>query len=256
MSENSREDEELKKALQRIYQNIDIPDSSKSWAIVQKRLNKRKRLMKRLNILKVSSAIIVCSLMINLVFMISLPEVHSQVSGLFKRVSHNLIEIFLHQQEKPSDDKAKTPPPPDDFANNNGSIDDITEVSLEEAKIKASFQLLIPTYIPEEFKLETVRLFSNSNKINNVHIKYSNSNGDIISVLQQKFEGVTTDVKATMAIGSGNYKEVIIGNNTAILMIADKGNPIIEWFTEDYILLRISGKVSENELVDIANSLK
>lgn len=256
MSNKPYQDDELKTALQRIYQNIEVPDSSKSWSIVQRRLNKRYRFKKRMQNLKISVFIVICSLILNSALMMTLPTAHSQISGLVKKVADNFIEFFHKETKDPSSDKAKTPPPPDESMESNGNSGSVLETSLEEARARAPFKLLVPTYIPKKFELDTVRIFYNAEEITNVHIKYANANGELISILQHQIEGESSHIKAVMAIGSGDYKDVLINGNQAILMIANKGNSILEWLTGEHVLIRISGNLTESELNKIATSFE
>ncbi len=258
MSNNKSHREELiKEVIQRIYDEIEVPDSTASWKVIEKRLKRRKRVKRSMRMLQLSSVIIICAFMMNLLWMAVLPTAHSQISELFKKMNDNFTEIFHKDTKQPSIDKARTTVPPDD--SNDGSADNnsIKDVSFEYAKDRTSFRLKEPTYIPKGYEVEVVRAFESSGVISNVQMKYSNSDQEVITIMQQKVEADShTPIKSTIAVDSGTFKDVTINNSRAILLIANKGNSVIEWVEEGEIIIRISGALTETEIIKIASSLQ
>jgi len=253
-----KQDEELKQALQCIYDNIEIPNSTNSFLKVQARLHRRKRRMKWISRAKISVAILIGSFVVGLLLDTTPSTAYSQISSLFKVIQREVIEIFHESPSNQNRDMTKPSPPMDvDETVNRGSGQMII-VPLEEAKAMASFRLLIPSYVPESFQLETVRLFDTEDKshYNHVLLEYANPDGELLNIIQREIEGESTGLKVEMAIDSGEHKDVFINENPAILMIPIEGNTNLEWLTKDRILIRISGKLSEPEIIRLATSLK
>lgn len=251
-----QQDEELKSALRQIYDNIEIPDSMNSWLQVQKRLEKRKRILHWKRRMKIATSIVVVSFTLNLVINMSPITAYSHISGLFKRIQQDVI-AFFHEKPDHHQSETKTPPPSDRVTFSN-SDSQMVEVTLEEAQSKVSFHLLVPTEIPEGFQMETIRLFSPNGKnyYNNVQFEYVNANNEVFNIIQQKIEGESAGIKVEMTTGSGEYKDVFINGHAAILMTPMEGNTNLEWLTDDRILVRISGRLGESEILKLGSSLK
>lgn len=246
-----KKDENVKKALQRIYNNIEIPDSTSSWLKVQEQLQKKKSRKILSRRLKLYSAIVACSFIISLFVSETTPKVHSNISFLFKRIQEKVIEIFHESPDVPNQSKAKTSSP--ELNISRGML----EVSLDEAQNMLSFPLLLSTKIPRKFELDNIRIFSSSEgEYNNVQMEYTNASGEIINILQHNVVGKTTGLKTEIDSTTGNFKDININGNKAILMSSVEGNKNLEWLTKDRILIRVSGMLSETEIIDLANSLK
>jgi hypothetical protein len=260
VSDKFQQEQELKTALQRIYKNIEIPDSTVSWIRIQAILKKRRRRKQWVRRLKISSMIVISSFILNLVFTMTVPTAYSHITGLFKKIKNDVIEFFHERpdQNNNNNSKAKTSSPNENSEKASSKSGQMIEVTIEEARTKLSFHLLLPTYVPGSFQLDSVRIFSETEEeyYNNVQLEYVNENGEVLNIIQRRIEGETPGLKAEMAIGSGEYKDVIINGNAAILMTPIEGNTNVEWLTQDRILIRISGKLAGSDIIKFASSLK
>ncbi|RXZ80528.1 hypothetical protein EBB07_18435 [Paenibacillaceae bacterium] len=256
MKEQHDQDDELRNALRKIHDRIEIPASTDSWQRVQKRLGKikRRRLWQRR--IKIGAAIAVVSFILNLTLNQSLPTAYSQIGTLLKKWKEDVVEFF-HEQQEQNEANALTVSPPD-HDNTDGGTGPMQIVTLEEAQAKVSFLLMIPSEIPKELHLDAVRIFGSKDteQYNEAQLEYVNMNGEVLNIIQRKIEGQSADLKATMSAGAGEYKDIYIHGNAGILMIPIEGNLNMEWLTEDRILVRISGKLSEADLLTLASSLK
>ncbi|WP_438349446.1 DUF4367 domain-containing protein [Paenibacillus sp. FA6] len=254
MNEHGQE-EDLKKALQRIHYNIEIPDSTTSWMKVQKRLQKKKRRRQWKQRLKISAAIVAGSFIVSILVNTTTPTAYSQLASLFKRIQSDVVVIF-HENPDQNPLGAKTVSP-DDSKNGQASGGQMIETTLEEAIQIASFQLLVPSDIPQDFQMDIVRLFrSSEGEFNNIQMEYANTNGEIINIVERAIVGKAAAIKTEMALDSGNYKDVTIQGNAAILIIENEGNVSLEWLTQDRIRILITGSISEPDILKLANSLK
>lgn len=256
MEENElKQNEELKKAMQRIHDNIEIPDSTLSWLKVQAHLNKTKRRKQWKRRWKISAAIVICSFLGSILISITTPTAYSQISSLFKRIQNQVIEFF-HEGPEPNPSESKTNHPDHHTGKNISSGNRMEEVTLEEAQAKVSFPLLLPSEVPGSFELYTVRIFSSSEgNYNHAQLEYTNVDGEIFNIIQHEIDGRTSGLKAEMAINAGEYKDVVVNGNPAILLIPVEGNANLEWLIEDRIMIRISGSLSESDIISLAKSL-
>lgn len=255
MVDEYKQDEELKKALKGIYENIEIPDSKPAWLKAQAQLNKRKRRKQWKRRMKISIAIVLCSFFGSVLFNSTTETAYSQISSLYKRIQNQVIEIFYEEPEQ-TQLGAKTSYPENNLETDMG-ISQMKEVTLDEAKTIVSFHLILPTKAPESFQLDTIRVFSSSEGIyNHVQLEYADARGDIINIIQHEIEGKTSGLKAEIAINAGEYKDVVINGNKAILMLPTEGNTNLEWLTENRIMVRISGRFSESDIINLAESLQ
>lgn len=105
--EELEQEEELKKSLQRIYNNIVIPDSKVSWINAQTRLQKRK-LWKRWK----RNFTYVAVVFVGLLVVISAMNVSGtySFSAFIKNIQERVIEFF-HEWVDHNESNAKLPTP-------------------------------------------------------------------------------------------------------------------------------------------------
>ncbi|MBU5445652.1 DUF4367 domain-containing protein [Paenibacillus sp. MSJ-34] len=255
MENEFSQNKELKKAMQRIHDNIEIPDSTPSWLKVQARLNKRKRRKQWKRRWKISGAIVVCSFLGSIVISTTTPTAYSQISSLLKRIQNQVIEFF-HEEPEPNPFESKTTDMDDLKDKNIVSGTRMDEVTLEDAQSKVSFHLLLPSTVPGSFELTSIRIFGSAEGTwNHAQFEYTNDNGEILNIIQHEIDGKTSGLKVEMPLDAGEYKDIVINGNKAILLIPIEGNANLEWLTEDRIMVRISGKLSESDIINLAKSL-
>ena len=250
MKEQNEQEKELRNALRKIYDDINIPDSTESWNSVQQRLKRRKKRLQWQRRMRIGIAVVIISFAFNLVYNMSIPTAYSHIATLIKKWQEDVVEFF-HERPSHSDRNALTSSPPGNRELSSSS--DMMHVdTLDEAQEIISFDLLTPYKIPKTFQLDAVRIFG----VNEAQLEYVNMNGEVLNIIQRKIEGEPPDLKATMSADSGEYKDVYINGVAAILMIPIEGNMNLEWLTEERILVRISGQLSEDVIVNLADSMK
>lgn len=261
--DDQEQDEVLKKALQHIYAKIEIPDSTESWERVQALLQRKKHRLKWGYRLKISSYILLGSLVLNAVLATTTPTTYSNIGALFIRIQQNMIQIFHEKPKEPDLSAAKTSPPPDypietQERATSGSMGSLMfEVTMEEAIERVPY-LLIPTEIPDRFHLNRVRIFGQHEEgpYENVHMEYLNDDGEVLHIIQHQILGETTGVVTSMNVDTGEYKGVTVNGKSAVLMVPTVGNIHMEWLTDERVLIRISGNLSESEIMSLAASLE
>ena len=111
----------------------------------------------------------------------------------------------------------------------NNSADQIEKiVTIDEAKKEVPFKLLVPKYIPDDYKLEKVKLVKAMGDYFSVNQTYTNSTGKIIQIYQST---VSENEEETISISSELSIEDIIINNLKIKSATDNKNfKTLIWF--------------------------
>lgn len=163
-----------------IHSNVEIPD----FNIIMNKFNKnlkeksnRSSISKKLALVASFTLIIILS-----TFLSSIPKVTA-----FK---FNVMKKFEELRGDTRDIKFSTNDGLDNNLNNsvsksNNSADQIEKlVTIDEAKKEVPFDLLVPKYIPDGYKLETVKLVKAMGDSFSVKQIYTNSTGKIIRINQ------------------------------------------------------------------------
>jgi len=111
----------------------------------------------------------------------------------------------------------------------NNSADQIERlVTMDEAKKEVPFELLVPKYIPDGYKLETVKLVKAMGDYFSVKQIYTNSTGKIIRIYQNT---ISENGAETISMSSDLRTEDIIINNLKIKFATDDKNfKTMLWF--------------------------
>jgi hypothetical protein len=111
----------------------------------------------------------------------------------------------------------------------NNSADQIEKlVTIDEAKKEVPFELLVPKYIPDGYKLETVKLVKAMGDSFSVKQIYTNSTGKIIRINQNT---ISENGVETISMSSNLRTEDIIINNLKINFATDDKNfKTMIWF--------------------------
>lgn len=165
-NQNEHNDEQLKKWLKQVHQNVDIPDGTQSWLEVKARLDKIKKRKHWVKRLKISALVACTSLVISFIITADLPTAYSKFQGLVKKVQENIIDIFFEEPSEPHFEENResktTPPPPDGFDSSSPGEIRVEDTSLEEARKKVMFPIVFPTYVPVGYELDIVRIYQDS----------------------------------------------------------------------------------------------
>lgn len=291
MDHDNRQDQALKEALKRIYEEIEIPDSTESWKRVEERLARRRSVRRWHQRLRYIAAVFVGSAVLTLAVNMKVPGAYS-FAALFHSIQETVVRFYHAPLPEPVEDGrtgALTPPPdiehgsPIVYASPNehgGML--VIDTTLDEAKELASFPLLVPSSVPEGYELKRVRLYGNfppsdpeaapgkhmdhpaleaedsvyDEYLNLVHFEYIGPEDAILQIVQQQIRGKSSALKVEMPMEAGDYREVSIRGVPGILLIPRRGSPHLEWLTADRVLIRIVGKVSEEEIIETARSME
>lgn len=260
MNSDLRQDQELKAALKRIYEEIEIPDYSESWSKVQARLDRRRR-WSSIRRIRYIASIVVGIFALSFILSTSLPSALS-LPSLLRNIQESVVVRFhepdtAHTEPEPLTSAIPPPPPLPPIATAAQSSSSMVEVPLQEARELTSFRLQIPAITPEGVELNRVRIFRNEEEeYDHVHFEYIDSEGYILHVVQRQIRGVTDGLKTEVQIAAGEYKDVLIHGSPGVLVIPHEGSLHLEWLNEDRVFTRISGRLSEEAMLEFARSFE
>jgi outer membrane lipoprotein-sorting protein len=114
-------------------------------------------------------------------------------------------------------------------------------LTLDEARAQAEFTLLVPTYVPEGATL--IDVFA----VEGAFVLYYDHSTTSFTVSQGLSPvGETPD---------GQTSEVTVRGQTGTLITDDLGNGCLTW-TEDGVVISIAGRISQDEIVKVAESMQ
>jgi len=256
MNEPNEHDRIIHEAVKNYYDHIEIPDATPSWQKVQVRLQKRRRRKKSLFRLKIVAAVVIASLIIDIAATTNISKTYASMSSLLREVKDSVVEFIFTEEKQEDTSWAKTSPPSE-----TSTTDEPTaipeETTLEVAVTKLSFPLLLPSYVPKQYSLDVVRIFEEANgQYNNLYLEYVNDSKDIFKIRERLIGSGSSHVRSDISTDAGVIKETMIKSNQGVLVILPEGFVTLEWLTADRIKISISGKLSETEILKLAESLQ
>jgi outer membrane lipoprotein-sorting protein len=115
-------------------------------------------------------------------------------------------------------------------------------LTLDEARAQADFPLLVPSYVPEGATLIDVLT------VEEAYILHYDHSMTSFTVIQGQPEGVRE-------APPGQETEVTVRGQTANLITDGQGNSFLTW-TENGVAMTIAGRISQDEILKVAESLQ
>jgi len=115
-------------------------------------------------------------------------------------------------------------------------------LTLDEARAQADFTLLVPTYVPEDATLIDVLT------VDGAFILHYDHSTTSFTVIQGLPEGARE-------APPGQKTEVTVRGQTANLITDGLGNNLLTWM-EDGVAITIAGRISQDEILKVAESLQ
>ena len=115
-------------------------------------------------------------------------------------------------------------------------------LTLDEARAQADFTLLVPTYLPEGVALIDVLT------VDGAFILHYDHSTTSFTVIQGLSEGVRE-------APPGQKTEVTVRGQTANLITDGLGNNFLTW-TENEVAITVAGRISQDEILKVAESLQ
>ncbi|AJS61165.1 DUF4367 domain-containing protein [Paenibacillus sp. IHBB 10380] len=252
---HDHEDQDMKELVTKLYNDIVIPNPTPSWNKVRIQLEQRRKRKKWLSRVKLVSGIVAASLLVNILVTGNMTT-YAKVAGLFRDIQEQVIEIFFQNStHEPNPTDAKTPPPVDS-AHSEPNTSSTEIITLEEANSKLSFPLLLPTYVPDSFRLDHTRISKEADgEYTSVYLGYVSDRGDSLKVTELELNEQTT-IKMEVHAESGTIEEIQLGDNLAILVATPEGYTTLEWLSMDRLKITISGNISTEEIIKVGTSMQ
>lgn len=252
-----------KSAVQAIHAQIDIPDPDEAWKKMHVQLRKRKQRSKWIRVSQLGVAIACISVVIGLFSTNPNPAyAFKQVVKIVKDTQEGIIHILFGGAKESPSNRMLTPPPPDfdgePFDASQQTSEPVIsvpkQVSIEEAAKIAEFAVLSPDWFPDGYHLDTVEVYPDlqgNNRI--VRMEYRNEASELISYMQRSF--IEVSQQSSVNESAGTVKSVQIHQGEGVVILYTLGGGRIEWLAPDgSVLLQISGNLTEEELIKMANS--
>jgi outer membrane lipoprotein-sorting protein len=115
-------------------------------------------------------------------------------------------------------------------------------LTLDEARAQADFSLLVPAYVPEDATLIDVFTLDGA-----VLLRYDHSSVSF-TIKQER----ASEVAET---AGGQTAEVSVRGQTGTLVTDGLGNSLLTW-VEDEVVITIAGRISQEEILEVADSLQ
>lgn len=144
----------------------------------------------------------------------------------------------------------------DKLSKSNSNVDQIEKiVSLDEARKEISFKLLVPEYLPSEYKLSSVKLVKAMGDYCSINLSYINTRREIIQIYQSTISELQEE---TISISSQLKVENIIINNIKIKLTTDNKNfKNMVWINNNIKFeMLVPNNITDTEIKRIIESLK
>jgi len=230
--------------------NIEVPDIDSQWKKIKQQILEtqaipvtKKPLFNR-KITIVAATILISIASLNFLY----PNNANALGG-------KIGEFFNYIVGKTTQNKTETYRQAEDpGALKDQEIGDIyeKEVTLEQAQSSIPFKLATPSYLPNEANIRRVILTSQGSNVYQITIEYNLNKNVIIFSQEISSNGIShgtlydTDDTAV--------KEISVNGSPANLFMNKNGINTLNWQSRS-LLLQLKGKIPEEEIIKIANSI-
>ncbi|MBD3918998.1 DUF4367 domain-containing protein [Paenibacillus sp. PR3] len=269
---NQKDDKnnQLASAISDLYSSIDIPNGEAAWRRMQTRLIQQQKRSHRKRAFKIGIAIAGVSLILG-TFATSPKESYASMRSFFtmvKDAKQGVVDILFGEKERTNTNGAITAPPPDALGSKVGQENSSTSstmsggivveevTTLETARNKLDYKMRLADYVPNNFSLNRVRLFLDTDKIyHSIRIEYKNEAGEFFFITERQLNTDGTGWKSSINESSGKIEDVSINGLNGVLVLYTEGGMRLAWLWDD-VLVEIQGKLSEEQVLKIARSMK
>ena len=230
--------------------NIEVPDINSQWQKIKKQILEEENVPATINPFLNQNRIVVAATILisvgslNFLYPNDANALGGKISQFFSymvgKTTQNITETY-----KQGNDTGK--PKVQDL----GSIIE-KEVTLDQAQASIPFKLATPSYLPPETNTRRVLLTSLGTNVSQVSIEY-NLNDKVIVFSQQNnangtSRGTLYDTEDTVV------KDLIVNGSPAMIFMNKNGITTLNWQLRG-LVLQITGKITEKEINNIANSI-
>ncbi len=226
------------------YNNVMCPPKEEVWSKVKKNLTKNRR-----NSIKKRSFTAAALLLVltGIFFVSNSTSVGALTSKIIKSII-NITEDTFNVRKKVDINSGSD--------NINIEFDD---PRLEETQNKIHFDMSVPRYMPNDYRLENIKVLNDNKEQEHVSLCYINgkqpSERGFIQIDQESNPDGTSISLNVLREADTQMKEIKIDGLEYVLFIYSNGFCKIMW-DKGNISYMINGKISEGEIIKIAESMK
>lgn len=230
--------------------NIEVPDIDDQWQKIKKRIieenivpARQKKVFNRKG-LAFAAAILLTIGSVTFLY----PNNANAFGG-------KIAEFFNYIVGKTTHNKTETYKQPNDFSipkvqNLGNNIE--KEVTMDQAQSLIPFKLAIPSYLPAEAKTKRIVLISLGADVYQISIEYNLK--DQVIVFSQQNSANGTSRGSLYDTDDTSVKDLIVNGNPALILMSKNGINTVNWQLRG-LMLQIRGKIAEEEITKIANSI-
>ena len=236
----------IKDIIEEEFKNIEYPPADEMWEQIRSKLRKERRkiLLKRLKPAFAAGIIISVLSVFFINFQTPVMAFTYKIIRSVEEFAGNILKI--HRIVVTSDDDSRA-----------DIIRNIDDPRIGEAQKNIQFKLLIPGYIPMDFKLNNVDVLNKNKEKEVVTLQYINAKDEnkreSFEITQESFPSGIDD---TINILEGaNIEHIKINGIEYTLISYDSTLNKLIW-TNDHLGYKIDGRVSKDDIIKIAKSMK
>jgi hypothetical protein len=244
-------------AFDKVAKNVDsTPDPDLSWTKLEPQLKTRLS-RNRINILPYAVA---ASFLIG-VFIVGSPSATKAFTPFFSTIKQLQEDVvsFIFGNGSNHNGKANTEPPPDidpkeSTVVSSGILDERHYTSMEEAGPHLEFTAPEIGYVPEDFTLADLLVFTEENlKSKNAVIIYTNNDKSFMIRIRmlERSETLTSSTDTYV----GEFEEVQVNDNKGYLTLINDGRTSLEYMLRNTVI-SISGNITKEEILKIAENMR
>lgn len=255
----------VKQAVEHYRDSIPIPDHDRAWEQMRGKIKADARRSRVSRWMKIGAAVVCLSFVVSIMTgTIQRTSAYTNLYSLVKKVHNGLVTMIFSDTDEIETSDALTPPPPDrnspqaspsphEMTVGNGTFE---TVSLEEARRKVAFNFRIPDYAVEGCRLQEVGIIEVGEGVYPViRLSYSADGQPPYNITQRLVAPEELLSGTIIEETDGTIRDVAVDGMRGILIEDTNGGTKLEWL-DDQVVTVISGGLSEDELLKVAQSMK
>lgn len=236
----------IKDVFEEEFENIKYPPSDEMWGQIRLKLRdeRRKMLLKKLRPAFVTCTIIVALFGLLINFQMPVMSFINKIIKNVEEIAGNTLKI--HREDVAQSEKSEV-----DVSRN------IDDPRIGEAQKNIHFNLLIPEYIPKDFKLNNIDVLNKNKEKEVVTLRYINDENkqESFEITQESFPSSVEDTINILDDEDANVEHIkIIGMDCTFLHYDSTINKLI-WINS-HLGYKIDGRVSKDDIIKIVESMK
>lgn len=230
--------------------NIEVPDINNQWPKIEKQILEEDNIPVIKNPFLTQKRIVMAATVL-----ISIGSLNFLYPNNANALGGKIGEFFNYIVGETTQNKTETYKQANDpgmpkVQNLGSNIE--KEVTPDQAKASIPFQLATPTYLPPETNTRRVILTSLGADVYQVSMEY-NLNDKVI-VFSQRNSANGTSRGSLYDTDDTVVKDLVVNGSPAMLFMSKNGINTLKWQLRG-LLLQITGKITEEEIKNIANSI-